>query len=63
MIIEIGNTSIHFQLVQSYGLAFGMLFYSPNLEPDTDEIDEDEYFERLTFLFGFFALLITKWEN
>ena len=63
MIIQIGDRQIHIQLVPTYGLAFGYLFYNPLQEPDTDEIDEDDYFERHTVLLTLFALIVTVWKS
>lgn len=63
MTIDFGNTQMHIQFVPSYGLALGYLYYSPLLEPDTDEIDEDEMFERHTLILGIFALIVTVWKS
>jgi hypothetical protein len=63
MIINFGNTQIHIQLVPTYGLALGYLYYNPLQEPDTDEIDEDDYFERHTLLLTLFALIVTVWKS
>jgi hypothetical protein len=54
---------MHFQFVPTYGLALGYLFYNPLQEPDTDEIDEDDYFERHTLLLTLFALIVTVWKS
>jgi hypothetical protein len=63
MIINFGNTQIHFQFVPTYGFALGYLFYNPLQEPDTDEIDEDDYYERHTLLLTLFALIVTVWKS
>lgn len=63
MIINFGNTQMHFQFVPTYGLALGYLFYNPLQEPDTDEIDEEDYFERHTVLLTLFALIVTVWKS
>jgi hypothetical protein len=63
MIIQFGNTQVHFQFVPSYGFGLGYLFYSPLLEPDTDTVHEDDYFERHTVLLTFFALIVSVWKS
>lgn len=63
MIINFGNTQMHFQFVPTYGLALGYLFYNPLQEPDTDELDEEDYFERHTVLLTLFALIVTVWKS
>jgi len=63
MIINFGNTQMHFQFVPTYGLALGYLFYNPLQEPDTDELDEEDYFERHTLLLTLFALIVTVWKS
>jgi hypothetical protein len=63
MIINFGNTQMHFQFVPTYGLALGYLFYNPLQEPDADEIDEEDYFERHTVLLTLFALIVTVWKS
>lgn len=63
MIIQIGDRQIHIQFVPTYGLALGYLFYNPLQEPDTDELDEEDYFERHTVLLTLFALIVTVWKS
>ncbi len=53
---------MHIQLVPAYGFGLGYLYYNPLLEPDTDEIDEEDYFERHTVLITFFALIVSVWK-
>ena len=63
MIIQFGEYQVHIQLVPSYGIGLGYLYYNPLLEPDTDEIDEEDYFERHTVLLTFFALIVNVWRS
>jgi len=45
-----------------YGTAFGFLYYNPNLEPDLDDVDEEDYFEQITIMLLFFGLHITWFQ-
>jgi len=55
----INDTQITIQAIPLYGLAVGFLYYNPNLEPDLDSVDEDDYFEQITIMFLFFGIHIT----
>lgn len=63
MTITIGNYNLHFQLAPLYGLAAGYVFYAPTHEPDVEEIDEDEDYQRHQLMFIFFALIVTVWKS
>lgn len=63
MIIQFGEYQVHIQLVPAYGIGLGYLYYNPLLEPDTDEIDEEDFFERHTVLLTFFALIVNVWRS
>jgi heme/copper-type cytochrome/quinol oxidase subunit 1 len=63
MTIDFGKHTAHIQFVPTYGLALGYLFYNPLQEPDTDEIEDEDYFTRHTLLLGIFALIVTVWES
>lgn len=56
---NINNTQVNIQLVPIYGFSFGILYYNPNLEPDPENVDAEEYYEQLTFMFLFFGIHIT----
>lgn len=53
------DTQITIQAIPLYGLAVGILYYNPNLEPDLEPVDEDDYFEQITIMFLFFGIHIT----
>ena len=56
---NINNTQVNIQLVPIYGLSVGILYYNPNLEPDPEDVKEDEFYEQITFMFCVFGIHIT----
>ncbi len=53
---NINNTLYTLQLIPIYGLGFGVLYYNPNLEPDLEDVAEEDFYEQITlmlFIFGF----------
>jgi hypothetical protein len=53
---NINNTLFTIQLIPIYGFAFGVLYYNPNLEPDLEDVEQEDYYEQITvmlFIFGF----------
>lgn len=63
MIIQIGNYNLHFQLAPLFGVSLGYLFYSPYQEPDVEELDEDEEYQRHQLMLLIFALIVTVWKS
>jgi len=61
MIIHINDLTIEFLLCPIYGVAVGVNYYNPEL--DGTEIEDDEYYNDLTFLFVILALKIRWWKN
>lgn len=59
---NINNIGINIQIIPVYGLATGILYYNPNLEPEPDNVPEDEFFEQVTILLLFFGIHITWWK-
>ena len=52
----------NFQIVPIYGFSAGIIYYNPNIDQrynDLEDVDEDEYFERITLMFFVFAVHIT----
>jgi len=56
---NINNTQVNIQLVPIYGLSIGILYYNPNLEPDPEDLEEDEFYEQITFMFCVCGIHIT----
>lgn len=63
MQLGFGNTEIHIQIIPIYGLAAGVLYYNPNLEPDDEPVEPDEYFEQITLMFFAFGIHLTIWKQ
>lgn len=63
MQIGFGNTQIHIQIIPIYGLATGVLYYDPNLEPDNDSVDPEEFFSQVTVMLLVFGIHLTIWEQ
>jgi hypothetical protein len=63
MQISIGNVEIHTQIIKIYGVALGVLYYDPNLEPDFDEVPEEEFYSQVTIMFLFVGIHITIWKS
>lgn len=59
--IDFNINNIHFniQFIPLYGLAMGLLYYNPNLEPDIEDVESDDFYEQLTLMFLFFGVHIT----
>lgn len=63
MQLVFGNTEIHIQIIPIYGLAAGVLYYNPNLEPDDEPVEPEEYFEQITLMFFAFGIHLTIWKQ
>jgi len=59
---KINNTAFYLQIIPTYGLAIGLLYYNPNLEPSKTRVDEYDFYEQITFLFVIFGLHLTWWK-
>jgi len=59
---RINNYGFNVQLIPSYGIALGFLYYNPNLEPSLPKVEDEEYYEQLTFIFLIFGIHITWWR-
>ena len=54
-----GDKQVTIQFIRIYGLSIGVLYYDPNLEPDSELVEEDEYFQQITLMFLIFGIHIT----
>jgi len=62
MNIDFGDISINIQIIPLYGLAAGVLYYNPNLEPEQEEVDTDNFYQQVTIMALVFGLHITVWR-
>tara|TARA_R100000541_G_scaffold46631_1_gene53742 strand:+ start:1544 stop:1735 length:192 start_codon:yes stop_codon:yes gene_type:complete len=56
------NYGFNIQIIPTYGIALGFLYYNPNLEPDNSIVLDEDYYDQLTLLFIIFGLHITWWR-
>lgn len=63
MMININDWTIDIELCPIYGLAIGVNYYNPELEPNVDEVDDWEFYNDITFLFVLVGLKIRWWRN
>ena len=61
--IDTPNGGTNIQLIPVYGLSVGVLYYDPTLEPDSDEVAEEDFFRQITIMIFLFAIHITLWRN
>ena len=62
MNISFGDFNLNFQIIPIYGLSVGVLYYDPNLEPDSDEVGPDEFYQQITFMCLLAGLHVTLWR-
>ena len=62
MQIDFGSVGVDIQIIPIYGLSAGVLYYNPNLEPDQDDVDQDEFYHQITIMCLLFGLHITIWR-
>ncbi len=57
----IGDYAFNIQPIPVYGLAAGVIYYDPSLEPDGYDEDE-EMFHQVNILMCFFGIQVTAWR-
>ena len=55
----IGDKQVNIQFIPIYGCSLGVIYYNPNLEPDSDPVDDDDYYDQITIMLVFFGIHIT----
>jgi len=40
----------------------GVLYYNPNLQPDEEDVPEDEFYHQITVMLLFFGIHLTIWK-
>jgi len=56
------NYGFNIQLIPTYGIALGFLYYNPNLEPSLENVQEENFYEQITILFLVFGIHLTWWK-
>jgi len=62
MNIDFGNIGVNIQAIPIYGLSLGFLYYNPNLEPDSDNVDDEDFYQQVTIMCLLVGLHITVWR-
>jgi hypothetical protein len=62
MNIDLGNIGVNIQAIPIYGLSLGFLYYNPNLEPDSDNVDDEDFYQQVTIMCLLVGLHITVWR-
>ena len=62
MNIDFGNIGVNIQAIPIYGLSLGFLYYNPNLEPDSDNVDDEDFYHQVTIMCLLVGLHITVWR-
>lgn len=62
MNIDFGNIGVNIQAIPIYGLSIGFLYYNPNLEPDSDNVDDEDFYQQVTIMCLLVGLHITVWR-
>ena len=62
MNIDFGSTGVNIQAIPIYGLSIGFLYYNPNLEPDSDNVDDEDFYQQVTIMCLLVGLHITVWR-
>jgi len=52
---------LHIQRCPIYGALFGILYYDPNLEPDKEKVDPEDFYQEVTLCLIFIGIKITWW--
>ena len=61
MNIDFGSIGVNIQAIPIYGLSIGFLYYNPNLEPDSDNVDDEDFYQQVTIMCLLVGLHITVW--
>lgn len=62
MNIDFGSIGVNIQAIPIYGLSIGFLYYNPNLEPDSENVDDEDFYQQVTIMCLLVGLHITIWR-
>lgn len=63
MNLSFSNLNFNFQIIPLYGLSIGLLYYDPNLEPDMEKVDPEDFYSQITIMALIFGIHITVWRS
>ena len=63
MNLSFNDFNLNIQIIPIYGLSVGVIYYDPNLEPDMEDVEPEEFYSQITMMFFFFGLHLTFWRG
>jgi hypothetical protein len=63
MNLSFNDFNLNIQIVPIYGMSVGVIYYDPNLEPDMEDVEPEEFYSQITMMFLFFGLHLTFWRG
>ena len=63
MNLSFNDFNLNIQIIPIYGLSVGVIYYDPNLEPDMENVEPEEFYSQITMMFFFFGLHLTFWRG
>jgi hypothetical protein len=63
MNLSFNDFNLNIQIVPIYGVSVGIIYYDPNLEPDLEDVEPEEFYSQVTLMFLFFGLHLTFWKG
>jgi hypothetical protein len=63
MNLSFNDFNLNIQIVPIYGVSVGVIYYDPNLEPDLEDVEPEEFYSQVTLMFLFFGLHLTFWKG
>jgi hypothetical protein len=63
MNLSFNDFNLNIQIVPIYGMSLGVIYYDPNLEPDMEDVEPEEFYSQITMMFLFFGLHLTFWRG
>mgnify|MGYP000698469356 CR=1 FL=1 len=63
MNLSFNDFNLNIQIVPIYGMSVGVIYYDPNIEPDMEDVEPEEFYSQITMMFLFFGLHLTFWKG
>ena len=63
MNLSFNDFNLNIQIVPIYGMSVGVIYYDPNIEPDMEDVEPEEFYSQITMMFLFFGLHLTFWRG
>jgi len=53
---------VNLQIIPLYGFFVGLIYYNPNLEPNTNPVDDVDFYHQITLAFLIVGIHINVWK-